>query len=139
MVGPKKRHSSRVNFIFFRALEQHMLHAKNLETGNIPRFYCQKCDYGCSSEWLLKQHFGTKKHRQPKSQHIMLVCPCGKKYRHKQSFRRHGKSCPSSPLYETPCKDLSAGTDPGPQDKDEEKQELRDIIRTLVDQNRTIL
>tara|TARA_B100002051_G_scaffold191136_1_gene181114 strand:- start:2362 stop:3171 length:810 start_codon:yes stop_codon:yes gene_type:complete len=74
----------------------------------------------------------------------MLKCPCGKEYRHVQSYRRHARRCAMGTLSDVQeAPDLpKGGSLGGPADQgvqDGEKQELRDIIRTLVDQNRTIL
>ena len=134
----------RIRRIFFEH-EQYMLHSKGSDNPSSAKYYCPKCDYGCSTEWLLRQHFNTKKHRQPKCPHKMLKCPCGKEYRHIQSYRRHARKCPANELgsisSRVPAGDpVHIGTAPGSSGApDEEKQELRDIIRTLVDQNRTIL
>lgn len=68
-----------------------------------PKFYCDKCDYGCNRRFLMSQHEKTQKHRMLKNAQKCSTndelsddlhkCKCGKKYRHVQSYRRHVKNC----------------------------------------------
>jgi hypothetical protein len=104
--------------------------------GGKQEYHCDKCDYTCSATFLFKQHLATKKHRLGKP-HIMLKCTCGREYRHVQSYRRHAKTCDGAPRAGRvePADADDRKSDPD----DPEKVELRAIIKTLVDQNRTIL
>tara|TARA_Y100000389_G_C17424594_1_gene498796 strand:- start:39 stop:923 length:885 start_codon:yes stop_codon:yes gene_type:complete len=96
-------------------------------------FHCAKCDYTCATRFLFKQHVATKKHR--------LRCPCGRSYRHVQSYRRHAAKC-STAIQSASQADSQPEDGPDSPDADSgdaEKRELRSIIRNLADQNRTIL
>lgn len=74
---------------------------------NIFKFYCEKCDYGCSREWLFNRHKMTLKHEMADKRltladqnvakgadHIIKnICVCEKEYEHKQSLFKHKKKC----------------------------------------------
>ena len=68
--------------------------------------YCKKCDYKCSkiSDW--KRHILTRKHQNTdkmltnvdkksaeSAENKILVCDCGKQYKHRQSLYAHKKVC----------------------------------------------
>ena len=73
-------------------------------------FYCEKCDYKCSSKGDFNKHTQSKKHNttittkiQPKnSQHHK--CSCGKEYEYRASLFNHKKKCvpPVIPPQEEP-------------------------------------
>ena len=48
------------------------------------KFYCEKCDYGCSRKFLFEQHLKTKKHNGNK----MII-----NFREKFLFRRGRINC----------------------------------------------
>ena len=64
-----------------------------------PKFYCKKCDYGCSKKSHWDQHLLTAKHksvsfvsknsRTPNE----IICKCGKKYKTKCGYKRHQAKC----------------------------------------------
>ena len=68
-----------------------------------PKFYCEKCDYGCNRRFLMSQHEKTQKHQMLKNaqkcstpeedKSALHKCKCGKKYKHVQSYKRHVKTC----------------------------------------------
>ena len=132
-------------------------------------FYCEKCDYKCSTKFLFKQHLSTKKHKGFDPAHIMLKCVCGRSYRHVQSYKRHLKSCKihtshkntisndeiakgQSETKKIPFVGEARDTEIGATATeaalaeacskkviDDEKRELHTIIKGLMDQNRTII
>ena len=72
--------------------------------------YCQLCDFKCSKNSDLKRHFLTLKHQnaakmltnvdtenaetiENTSNNKLLVCSCGKEYKHRQSLFVHRKKC----------------------------------------------
>jgi hypothetical protein len=71
------------------------------------QFYCEKCDYKCSREWLFKRHKLTRKHQNADkmltltdqkgvkgADHVSKnICICEKEYEHKQSLFKHKKKC----------------------------------------------
>ena len=62
------------------------------------KYYCEICDYGCNQINDFNKHIKTIKHNAPKSGKMLpdistFICSCGKKYKHRQSFNRHKKSC----------------------------------------------
>ena len=62
------------------------------------KYYCELCDYGCSQINDFNKHIKTNKHNAPKLGKMLpdistFICSCGKKYKHRQSFNRHKKSC----------------------------------------------
>ena len=98
-------------------------------------FYCEYCDYSCTKLFLYKQHCGTKKHNtlyttinKTNADIGLYRCSCGKNYKHIQSFNRHVKNCGNEIVL--------VGKD-GTHDK--EKDELREIITTLITQNQNML
>lgn len=99
-------------------------------------FYCVKCDYGSNKKFLYKQHCETIKHLKPQCSKMLTKillpynCPCGRTYKHIQSFNRHKKKC---------SVDLMAITNKPENNKDNEKEELRSMISTLITQNQNML
>ena len=76
-----------------------------------PKFYCKKCDYGCSKQFLFTQHLTTRKHKMddqmitkddqnmqnmPGKENNLFVCDCGKRYKYKQGLSKHKKVCKKS-------------------------------------------
>lgn len=63
-------------------------------------FSCEKCDYICSTKYLLNQHFSTRKHKMmtnddknmPKYAN-KFICECGKEYKYRQGLHAHKKKC----------------------------------------------
>ena len=63
------------------------------------KFYCEKCDYKCSSKGDFNKHTQSKKHNtsnttdiQPKNSQIHK-CSCGKEYQYRASLFNHKKKC----------------------------------------------
>ena len=96
-------------------------------------FYCEKCDYSCNKSFLFKQHLNTKKHNSEKCSKMLtenmqtLICSCGKKYKHIQSFNRHIKQCEIK------------NTNKINVTKSEENELLKNMIGTLIEQNQNII
>ena len=76
-----------------------------------PKFYCKKCDYGCSKPFLFNQHLSTRKHKKddkmitkddknmqnmPVNENKPFVCECGKRYKYRQGLSKHKKICKKS-------------------------------------------
>ena len=96
---------------------------------NKQEFYCEKCDYKCDKLFLYKQHCKTKKHLETKCSKMLkkhadqYKCQCGRIYKHIQSYNRHLKTCK---LELSKC-------------QNNEKEELRGMISTLISQNQNML
>ena len=96
------------------------------------KFYCAKCDYGCNKLFLFKQHCNTKKHLKTECSKMLTKhaqtyeCPCGRTYKHVQSYNRHQKTCQHAQMHQ-------------PRSSDKEKEELRGMIATLITQNQNML
>ena len=114
-------------------------------------FICEFCDYKCTTKFLYNQHCSTKKHKKAemlgnarKNMH-QHVCSCGKKYIHKQSYNRHVKACPyfvgENEIIEKKTEEFLKKVDISKKDddSDEEKKELRGMIKQLIVQNQNML
>jgi hypothetical protein len=70
---------------------------KNIQ--NMPfKFYCDKCDYGCSKKSCWSQHLLTAKHNKANLELIQAnekyVCEkCNINFKHQSSYCRHKKKC----------------------------------------------
>ena len=70
---------------------------------NAPKYYCEKCDFGCNKHSDYKRHLNTKKHNTTKIQQLQqekhqktpnnYICECGKIYNHRASLWNHKKKC----------------------------------------------
>ena len=117
------------------------------EKGNISQiYYCEHCDYLCKRKSHWKQHIGTKKHitnsaidKASKNMKNMpkYKCPCGKSYKHIQSYNRHTGKCVNitnvPKLQNKQENEIILKTDY------DENKELRGMITTLISQNQSIL
>ena len=71
----------------------------NLMPKNAEKFYCEKCDFGCSKKSNYDKHLLTRKHKILTNTYEMALknaeylCDCGKKYKHRQSLHHHKKTC----------------------------------------------
>jgi hypothetical protein len=92
---------------------QNMQNMQNIQNIQNKQYFCCICNYKCSKLFLFKQHCGTLKHlRKTKEKSkgtpfdndekntdieekkkIIIMCDCGKKYKHKSSYSRHIKNC----------------------------------------------
>lgn len=87
-------------------------------------FTCELCHYTCAKKFLLTQHKKTKKHQNAymlkkcSKKYAQHICCCGKKYKHIQSYNRHIKTCNVN---------------------ENNKDELKDILKELIKQNQSIL
>jgi hypothetical protein len=63
-----------------------------------------------------------------------FICNCGRQYKHIQSFNRHKKSC-SNELTTIQSQEVKSSEN----HKDKEKEELRQMISTLITQNQNML
>ena len=65
------------------------------------KFYCKKCDYGCSNKYNFNKHLSTTKHKMEtdgnilETQKLRFICPCGKTYKTRGGLFKHKKKCPS--------------------------------------------
>ena len=86
------------------------------------KFHCDLCDYHCKSIFLLNQHFMTQKHLKKEGMVSLetYTCDCGREYKHIQSYNRHLKKCKR-------------------RDIDLKKDDLKEMISTLITQNQNIL
>ena len=73
---------------------------------NKQKFYCKKCDYGCSKKSSYNKHLATAKHKNDIFLHEQGIkkfptdfnCKfCNKKYKHKSGQYRHQKICKKQP------------------------------------------
>ena len=96
-----------------------------------PKFECEECNYSCNTNFLFNQHIKTIKHNSKKCSKMLnqnmqpLVCSCGKKYKHIQSYNRHNKDCKLN----NEKKNI----------KKEENELYKNIIDTLIEQNNNII
>ena len=64
---------------------------------NAQKFYCEKCDFGCSRPSDYERHLSTRKHNMVvngrKKNNKKYSCECGKSYRHDSGYYRHKKTC----------------------------------------------
>ena len=83
------------------------------------KFYCIKCDYGCSKQSHYNQHILTRKHKNQQtatnSNDIMtkgpMVCEyCNKTYKDRSGLWRHQKKCKNKVQYENKLEDVSGIT-----------------------------
>ena len=63
-----------------------------------PRFYCEKCDYGCSKRSCWSQHLLTRKHAKANEKlmpanKIYACDKCNGTFKHQSSYSRHRKTC----------------------------------------------
>ena len=68
---------------------------------SLHKFYCEKCDYGCSKKGDFNKHISSIKHNAiyatQTATTTVLNCSCGKMYNHKSSYYRHKKACTYTP------------------------------------------
>ena len=61
------------------------------------KFYCEICEYGCSKKGDFNKHIKSIKHNAIRATtnatSNILICKCGKAYKHSSSFYRHKKNC----------------------------------------------
>ena len=62
------------------------------------KYYCPKCDYGCSKKSHWNQHISTTKHKMITNDNKMItkkrhICSCGKSYKFSSGLSRHLKVC----------------------------------------------
>jgi hypothetical protein len=63
-----------------------------------PKFYCEKCDYGCCKKSIWEQHLLTAKHSKANfglmQANKEYACEkCTIKFKHQSSYCRHKKKC----------------------------------------------
>lgn len=105
-----------------------------------PKFYCEKCDYGCNRRFLMSQHEKTQKHRmlknaqkcssQTETHKALHKCKCGKKYKHIQSYKRHVKTCKEVSENQIVIADTES---------DKTSDELRNMLSTISEQYRDMV
>lgn len=109
-------------------------------------YYCEKCDYRCSTKFLYNQHLSTKKHQKTemlgnaRKNMQKLKCSCGREYSHTQSYNRHLKNCKyqkyqgeKNIIIEEKKNQIMEETG------DSEKDELRSMVKQLIMQNQNML
>ena len=59
-------------------------------------FYCESCDYKCSSKYNFNRHLLTDKHKMIHCENEQInnfVCLCGNKYKYSQGLSKHKLKC----------------------------------------------
>jgi len=101
-----------------------------------PKFFCEKCDIGCSkqSEWT--RHQTTRKH-QINVGYLQkapsYTCHCGKSYKHRQSLFTHKQKCDGPILVEEENVEKYENLE-----KVEKTSITNDMILTLIEQNKEL-
>jgi hypothetical protein len=102
----------------------HIWQPKICETTKL-KFMCEVCDYTCSRQFLLNQHFNTLKHKNKIKQHLAtpkyaeqkFACDnCDKSYKQRSGLWRHKKKC-----LETNIKDIK-----------QENKDLKNLMETIL-------
>jgi hypothetical protein len=106
---------------------------------SLHKFYCEKCDYGCSKKGDYNKHTNSIKHNAiyatQNATTTLLTCNCGKMYNHKSSYYRHKKSCKYTP----PCpKNTITYTIEPVQPAEPTSAELLVVIKELMKQNQEL-
>jgi len=106
---------------------------------SLHKFYCEKCDYGCSKKGDFNKHTNSIKHNAiyatQNATTTLLTCNCGKMYNHKSSYYRHKKSCKYTP----PCpKNTITYTIEHVQPAEPTSAELLVVIKELMKQNQEL-
>ncbi len=63
------------------------------------KFYCKKCDYGCSNRYNFNKHLTTTKHllettgNAKETQKLQFNCTCGRTYKTRSGLFKHKKKC----------------------------------------------
>ena len=70
---------------------------------NAPKYYCEKCHFGCNKSSDYKRHLDTRKHKSTENQQNQqekhqktpnnYVCECGKNYKERTGLWKHKKIC----------------------------------------------
>ena len=69
---------------------------------NAEKYYCEKCDFGCSKKSNFDKHLSTRKHKiltNTYKKNIenmnekLFICDCGNSYKHRQSLWKHQQKC----------------------------------------------
>ena len=101
---------------------------------NTPKFYCEKCDFGCSKPADWSRHESTRKH-QIKVGNLQKTplydCACGKAYKHRQSLFTHKQKCNGK---QTDIFDDECAIEPKPQPP----SVTNEMIMSLIDQNKEL-
>ena len=73
---------------------------KKIVKNSLSKYYCSKCDYGCSKKSHWTQHISTRKHKwkqmetlETKNSPSYIACGCGKKYRSRSGLYKHQQKC----------------------------------------------
>ena len=100
-----------------------------------PKFYCKKCDYGCSKKSHWDQHLLTAKHNSvsfvSKNSRLPteIICKCGKKYKTNCGYKRHQPKCP---------KNQSNDTIVEVKKNNDDFKQLMDMFNKLIKENEKI-
>ena len=108
-------------------------------TKNVPKmfhkFFCEKCDYGCSKKSIFDKHLQTKKHNTTKSYKILqdeFTCECGKTYKHRTSLYHHKRECEKvSKNVPTSCSETV--------DTEEENVDMKSLILKVLNENKELV
>ena len=104
------------------------------------KFYCEKCDYGCSKESDFKKHLGARKHLNGNKTDVAEIAPiateykcskCKKKYETNSGLWKHNKTC----TYEPPKKHKLYEKDNIVEVLLKENMDFKNIILDLVKSN----
>jgi len=93
-------------------------------------FYCEKCDYKCSTKYLWEQHCSTQKHnRQQSATHHkipeLFICEvCNKSYKQRSGLWRHKKKCFPSENEKKTTEELNLN--------DKDNTELTDMMQKML-------
>jgi len=128
-----------------------LMNHPNIEhAANNYKFFCRFCNYGCSRQFLMKQHEATKKHyraycsKNAQKNMLSYLCDCGRAYKHIQSYNRHIKTCNYNNNSIDSEENIIISTDKNSLSCDNnindlEVKELKNIITNLIQQNNSFL
>jgi hypothetical protein len=125
------------NLISFYSMDTFSKKHEKISQNEQPKFWCETCDYKCSTKFNFNRHLLTDKHKMIHCENEKtsnFICLCGNKYKYSQGLSKHKLKCIEQEI--TSFMDVETIIQTKDKDKDKDNEITdKELMLTILKEN----